>query len=305
MEALKLLATDRLASPIVAVGMSGVIPISYMLHGSRAAPQGAPLTGFTGQPSEPIPAWYFLGRGRRIYNTALGVFHSPDQGGSPFGHGGIHSYGYCGGDPVNRHDRSGRMGEDLVGYLSNSMLPSPKGVINILGYGVNVLGGISPVVSAVSLIRSGTTPSKLTVISMLASFAGGVSGIGFDIAAEMPGGETNLALQWGKTLAPAFTFISGAAATYSTIRDMKSADSRSRGGVGDVVPVTPDLNWTDNMAYEEVGLVDRGNQERGIVRKRSQESALAGRALDGRSGVAINMPNSPSAPISARTRRLR
>lgn len=49
---------------------------------------------------------YHLGNGRRAYDPELMVFLSPDPL-SPFDEGGINSYAYCGGDPVNWSDPSG------------------------------------------------------------------------------------------------------------------------------------------------------------------------------------------------------
>nr|WP_225933351.1 RHS repeat-associated core domain-containing protein [Pseudomonas peradeniyensis] len=80
----------------------------YSPYGHRVEKADTPGTGFTGQHRETGQGWYLLGNGHRVYNPALMRFHSPDQGKSPWGRGGINSYAYCQGDPVNFHDRSGR-----------------------------------------------------------------------------------------------------------------------------------------------------------------------------------------------------
>lgn len=69
--------------------------------------QEAPLTGFTGQPRDRVHGFYHLGNGHRVYQPTLMRFLSADHL-SPFGNGGINAYAYCGGDPVNRIDASGR-----------------------------------------------------------------------------------------------------------------------------------------------------------------------------------------------------
>lgn len=107
MPTLRLLATDRLLSPILIAGMADWSPIAYTVTGQRSAPSAAAVTGFTGQMREHDLDRYLLGNGHRLYNPALMRFHSPDRR-SPFDEGGVNSYAYCGGDPVNRHDRNGR-----------------------------------------------------------------------------------------------------------------------------------------------------------------------------------------------------
>lgn len=67
---------------------------------------GSQLPAFNGEYSDPATANYLLGSGYRAFNPVLMRFNSPDSW-SPFGAGGINSYGYCAGDPVNHVDPSG------------------------------------------------------------------------------------------------------------------------------------------------------------------------------------------------------
>ncbi|MEN5037224.1 RHS repeat-associated core domain-containing protein [Pseudomonas sp. TWI929] len=62
---------------------------------------------FCGQRRDPLSGNYPLGNGYRHYSPASMRFLSPDSL-SPFARGGINAYTYCGGDPVNRTDESGR-----------------------------------------------------------------------------------------------------------------------------------------------------------------------------------------------------
>ncbi|BCJ07319.1 hypothetical protein PRtIB026_A29580 [Pseudomonas sp. RtIB026] len=62
--------------------------------------------GFNGQLRDP-EGFYILGNGHRAYLPTLSRFVSPDAL-SPFAQGGVNAYIYCLGDPVNRHDNSGR-----------------------------------------------------------------------------------------------------------------------------------------------------------------------------------------------------
>ena len=61
---------------------------------------------FNGERRDPITGTYHLGNGSRMYNPSLIRFHACDNM-SPFGKGGINSYAYCLGDPINKRDPSG------------------------------------------------------------------------------------------------------------------------------------------------------------------------------------------------------
>ncbi|OUM37771.1 hypothetical protein B8W72_03555 [Pseudomonas putida] len=76
----------------------------------------APLAlGFNGEFLGLRTNRYGLGQGYREYDTRLMRFLSPDRL-SPFGAGGMNTYSYCAGDPVNYHDPSGHM-RDWVSFL--------------------------------------------------------------------------------------------------------------------------------------------------------------------------------------------
>ncbi|WP_432214450.1 RHS repeat-associated core domain-containing protein [Pseudomonas mosselii] len=104
--------------------------ISYGPYGDRTPRANTPVSGFTGQPCEQHLSWYLLGNGYRAYNPMIMRFHSPD-GLSPFGRGGLNTYAYCHGDPINFHDRSGRIGLavalkpvlELIQHYAPSFLP--------------------------------------------------------------------------------------------------------------------------------------------------------------------------------------
>ena len=91
--------------------------MSRMLRATTNASAAGPLLAFTGQPRDPLTGCYHLGNGHRTYNPVLMRFHSADRL-SPFDKGGINAYAYCVGDPVNRHDPSGRVPQFLVPMIS-------------------------------------------------------------------------------------------------------------------------------------------------------------------------------------------
>lgn len=115
----KLLASDLMLSPILAFDIGAAMPFTYSPYGHRAALGDAPACGFTGQLRERAQGWYLLGNGHRIYSPTLMRFYSPDRL-SPFDKGGWNSYCYCAGDPVNRHDRSGRQNFTLSKVFTSS-----------------------------------------------------------------------------------------------------------------------------------------------------------------------------------------
>jgi RHS repeat-associated protein len=75
--------------------------------------------GFNGERLEPLTGNYLLGNGFRAFNPILMRFNSPDNM-SPFAAGGVSSYAYCLGDPVNRRDPSGNISECLSRYFKKS-----------------------------------------------------------------------------------------------------------------------------------------------------------------------------------------
>ncbi|CAM3923707.1 hypothetical protein CCOS865_04264 [Pseudomonas reidholzensis] len=88
-------------------GVNRTTPLNYTAFGfSPRSAVGCPLLGFTGQLHDRATNLYILGNGRRAYSPILMRFHSPDRL-SPFGKGGINTYAYCGGDPINFSDPSG------------------------------------------------------------------------------------------------------------------------------------------------------------------------------------------------------
>ncbi|MBV4542716.1 RHS repeat-associated core domain-containing protein [Pseudomonas vlassakiae] len=80
--------------------------MAYSPYGHLDAEKLTALLAFNGQRFDLIMKDYALGNGYRIYSPALARFYSSDTL-SPFGKGGLNTYSYCEGDPVNRNDPSG------------------------------------------------------------------------------------------------------------------------------------------------------------------------------------------------------
>ncbi|AVB18288.1 MULTISPECIES: RHS repeat-associated core domain-containing protein [Pseudomonas syringae group] len=104
---LDLLATDQSNSVLHSLEVTQGTAFAYSPYGFqslRTALHGAP--GFTGQTPDPITGHYWLGNGARVFNPTLMRFNTPDTL-SPFAEGGLNSYAYFVGDPVNYSDPTG------------------------------------------------------------------------------------------------------------------------------------------------------------------------------------------------------
>jgi len=100
-----LLATDQTHSLLRTVEQQ----LAFTAYGYHPAESGlSRLIGFNGECPDAITGHYLLGQGTRAFNPVLMRFNSPDEL-SPFGKGGINSYAYCGGDPINFSDPTGNV----------------------------------------------------------------------------------------------------------------------------------------------------------------------------------------------------
>jgi RHS repeat-associated protein len=110
-----LLATDLQRSVLHAVNVDHPRQsIAYSTYGHRRAESGlTTLLGFNGERRDPLTGHYLLGNGYRAFNPVLMRFNSPDSW-SPFGNGGINSYAYCLGDPINKTDGNGHGASNIL-----------------------------------------------------------------------------------------------------------------------------------------------------------------------------------------------
>lgn len=86
---------------------------AYTAYGKHSSLESEALTGFNGEYRDADNDQYPLGNGYRWYAPGTMCFYSQDSL-SPFGEGGVHAYGYCDGDPVNRQDPSGHFWFGLI-----------------------------------------------------------------------------------------------------------------------------------------------------------------------------------------------
>lgn len=131
-DSITLLLCDRQSSVILSYRKGQThLRATYDAYGLMNPQAGGPAIGFNGQRVEPLTDGYALGHGYRMYNPGLRRFHSPDRL-SPFGNGGLNSFTYCLGDPVNYDDPTGQfLARILNGILSTLRTISAR----VQGYG--------------------------------------------------------------------------------------------------------------------------------------------------------------------------
>jgi RHS repeat-associated protein len=140
-----LLATDHQRSVLQTVKANHPPQsIAYSPYGHRHVENGLlSLLGFNGERPDPVTGYYLLGNGYRAFNPVLMRFNNPDNL-SPFGKGGLNTYAYCAGDPINWADPTGHsLVSQVVKSIGNNL--SPETIIalqktkNTLGKKLNII----------------------------------------------------------------------------------------------------------------------------------------------------------------------
>lgn len=104
------------------------------------------ILGFNGERVDPACGYSHLGNGYRACNPVVMRFHSPDSM-SPFGAGGINSYAYCAGNPVNLADPTGH--HSVGGWLG-------IGIGVVLGMLLTPVSGGSSLAVALAVVSVAT-----------------------------------------------------------------------------------------------------------------------------------------------------
>ncbi|WP_369986836.1 RHS repeat-associated core domain-containing protein [Pseudomonas xanthosomatis] len=112
----KLSAVDKMNTPALYMTAKVRLALVACVYGYIEVAHDLP-SGFNGERLDPVSGFYGMGHGYRWYSPVLRRFLSTDSI-SPFGRGGINSYAYAGGDPVNRFDPDGHGPEQYL-WLKN------------------------------------------------------------------------------------------------------------------------------------------------------------------------------------------
>ena len=121
-----LIATDFKGSVIDVIHGNDVSRHTYTPYGYGPAVSAMfPSPGFNGALLELVTGCYMLGNGTRGYDPRVMRFTSPDRL-SPFLKGGINSYAYCEGDPVNYLDPTGKVKTTALGLSRKSVAIAKK-----------------------------------------------------------------------------------------------------------------------------------------------------------------------------------
>lgn len=109
-----LLATDNNGSVLKSADEEDAESHAYSAYGhDPTLPSAKTLLGFNGEYYDHVTQGTPLGSGFRTYSATLLRFQTPDSW-SPFAAGGLNTYCYCLGDPVNRVDPSGHIGVAIL-----------------------------------------------------------------------------------------------------------------------------------------------------------------------------------------------
>jgi RHS repeat-associated protein len=103
------IVTDGNASVVATGDAGGLKARGYTAYGYAPPDDSAQSAlGYNGEYTDPVTGNYHLGNGYRAFSPALARFTAPDSL-SPFGGGGLNTYAYCEGDPINSIDPTGHI----------------------------------------------------------------------------------------------------------------------------------------------------------------------------------------------------
>ena len=154
------------------------------------------LPALNGQRLDAAINLYFLGNGQRVYDPHLMMFLQPDPL-SPFDEGGINSYAYCAGNPVNLMDPSGLLPNWLKWVLTGVAL-----VLSIVTVGFAAPGFVTAVAAYAAAAGTAAASAAGMVVASKAALLGaaslGVVGGTLSVAA-LSIAEVDRAMGWDRS----------------------------------------------------------------------------------------------------------
>jgi RHS repeat-associated protein len=166
---LKDIITDGKGSVVATGDASGLNARGYTAYGYAPSGDSAQSTlGYNGEYTDPVTGNYHLGNGYRAFSPALMRFTAPDSL-SPFGAGGLNTYAYCAGDPINAIDPTGHMPWWELSVLGLSTLFAVITPIFDVGEAVAAFGAIAKFAEIAQGAEEGsvvaTTAARLASLS--------------------------------------------------------------------------------------------------------------------------------------------
>ncbi|AZF46341.1 RHS repeat-associated core domain-containing protein [Pseudomonas sp. R2-7-07] len=190
------------------------------------------LPAFNGQRLDAAINLYFLGNGQRAYDPDLMMFLQPDPL-SPFDEGGINSYAYCAGNPINLMDPSGLLPTWLKWTLTGVALALS---VVTLGFGAVALSGAVAVYGAASmatgLAAALTTATAVAVPAATGTLAGaGAAAAATAVAATAAAAAWVIASKTALTVGAGLGLVNGTLSiTAMTIAEVDKAMGWDRSG---------------------------------------------------------------------------